>query len=288
MDGPGSHYPSVFSVTTLLNTSHYFQPPCTVLMSSPWSRRTIRKIRRAVLLNWSTTRGGSAKQLEVWPWQSWDHACRRFTVGPREGGWGSQYRQSPSCVFFEAAGIGQSWERATAGHKPDLISYPLKAPRNEKNQRQAGKSNPCYVWPLINSTFSATLLWTRLKTSGFTTTTRRMALQSAKTAWTKKKCGRKRRGFWHIRPAFLTDSKRRRSTAAASSSALNFPTTEQGIFATSRTCGCLWRSTREQLSGARSTLLALRRSVWTAGCRLKHLARLQLRMTGSLSPTQIY
>ena len=213
--------------------------------------------------------------------RSWDHACRRFTFGRRERGWGSQQSQSPSCVFLEAAGIGQSWERATAGHKPDFISYPLRAPRNERNQRRAGKFNRCYVWPLINSTFSATLLWTRLRTSGFTTTTRCMAPQSTKTAWTKRKCGGRRRGFWHIRLALLTDSKRQRSTAATSSLGLSFPSTEQGLLATSKTCGCLWRSAREQLSGARSTLLALRRSVWTAGRQLKHLARFQLRMTDS-------
>jgi hypothetical protein len=48
---------------------------------------------------------------------------------------------------LESAGIGQPWERATAGNEPDLISYPHGAPRNEGNQWQVGKLNCDYVWP---------------------------------------------------------------------------------------------------------------------------------------------
>jgi len=43
-------------------------------------------------------------------------------------------------VPFEKLLAFDNLERATAGHGPDFISCPSGAPRNERNQRQAGKS----------------------------------------------------------------------------------------------------------------------------------------------------
>lgn len=102
-----------------------------------------------------------------------------------------------------------------------------------------------------------------------------------KTAGTKRMCGERRRGSWHIRPALLADSKRRRSTAAASPPRLSFLTTEQEPLATSRTYWRLWRSAKEQPRGVRSILLALRHLRWAASRQLKHLVRLRLHVTGS-------